>query len=307
MLKKRRKLSSTRSGREATLTSSRLQPGRFELSVDGVAQSVVSLTDPTRLAYPYTRHIARAIDAAAPAGSPLFTVHLGAGALTLARYVQATRAGSPQLVVEFEPDLYRAMLQALPLPEGSDVRAVFGDARQVADGPLPVPATRAGERPPLGAAPGGAERAATGGDWVGAEFTIVDLWDAAVIHQRVASREFFERVAERSSGDGVTVVNLLDGHPFTYARRQAATLAAVFAHVAVVLDADPFDAEGPLGNVLVFASNTPLDIVARPDLLGVPRPNLLHGGTLESWVAGARIMTDADGSDSPDPDDPRWG
>lgn len=312
MLRKRRKLSFTLTGRSATLKRSILRPDRFELSVDGIAQSVVSLADPTALAYPYTRHIARAIDAAVPSGSPLFAVHLGAGALTLARYVEATRAGSPQLVVEFEPELYAEMLEALPLPQGSDVRVIFGDAREVADAAI-ARASVLGAAPTLAPASSSdraqdpAVRTAVPADWADAQFTIVDLWDAAVIHRRVASREFFTRVAERSAADGVVVVNLLDGHPFAYARRQAATLGAVFAQVVVVLDADPYDADGPLGNVLIFASDAPLDTVVNPDLLGVPGPAVLRGSELASWVGEARVMTDNDGTDSPDPNDPRWG
>ena len=293
--------------RKAKLVQSRRRPGRFELSVDGIPQSVVSMTDPTDLEYDYTRHIARAMDAAAEPGAPLFAVHLGAGALTLARYIEATRAGSPQLVVEFEPALYAAVIGALPLPPGSDVRVIFGDARTVADAELP------NEKPsPVPSSPTpGLDAAATGGtavaaDWVDARFTVVDLWDAAVIRHRVASQEFYRRVAARSAAAGVVAVNLLDGHPFEYSRRQAATLSSVFDHVAVVLDAEPEDDEGPLGNVVIFASDEPLDIVTTPDLLGTPRPHFLHGGDLTSWIADARIMTDADGTDSPDPDDPIW-
>ncbi len=267
--------------RKAKLVQSRKRPGRYELSVDGIPQSVVSMTEPTELEYDYTRHIARAMDAAAEPGAPLFTVHLGAGALTLARYVEATRAGSPQLVVEFEPALYEAVIAALPLPAGADLRVIFGDARAVADAELPD-------------------------EWTDARFTVVDLWDAAVIRHRVASQEFYRRVAARSAADGVVAVNLLDGHPFEYSRRQAATLRSVFDHVAVVLDAEPNDDEGPLGNVVVFASDAPLDVVTNPDLLGPPRPHMLHDDSLTSWIADARIMTDADGTDSPDPDDPIW-
>ena len=276
-----------------------------------MAQSIVSPADPTTLAYPYTRHIARALDAAAPAGAHVRVVHLGAGALTLARYVAATRPGCPQLVVECEPELYREMLAVLPLPPGSDVRVIFGDAREVADAALPD-ASQTGEPPPAvpweppNAALSDAVRTAAAADWVGAQFTVVDLWDAAVIHPRVASREFFARVAARCAADAVVAVNLLDGHPFDYARRQAATLATVFAHVAVVLEADPFDQEGPLGNVVLFARDAPLAIVANPAVLGTPRPHLLHGGEFTAWVGAARVMTDEDGAESPDPNDPRW-
>ena len=293
--------------RKAKLVQSRRRPGNYELSVDGVAQSVVSMTEPTSLEYAYTQHIARAMDAAAEPGAPLFTVHLGAGALTLARYVEATRAGSPQLVVEFEPALYAAVIAALPLPPGSDVRVIFGDARAVADAELPDE-----KRSPVLSSPSpGLDAAATGrtavaGDWVDADFTVVDLWDAALIRHRVASQEFYRRVAARSAPAGVVAVNLLDGHPFEYSRRQAATLSSVFDHVAVVFDAEPEDDEGPLGNVVIFASDEPLDIMTTPELLGTPQPHFLHDGLLTSWIADARIMTDADGTDSPDPDDPLW-
>lgn len=294
--------------RKAKLVQSRTRPGRYQLSVDGIPQSVVSMTEPTSLEYAYTRHIARAMDAAAEAGAPLFTVHLGAGALTLARYVEATRAGSPQLVVEFEPDLYAAVIEALPLPAGADVRVIFGDARAVADAALPGERRSSAPSSPSPAPDHAATvRTAVDSEWVGARFTVVDLWDAAVIRHRVASQEFYRRVAARSAADGVVAVNLLDGHPFEYSRREAATLRSVFEHVAVVLDAEPDDDEGPLGNVVVFASDEPLEIVTSPDLLGTPLPHMLHGGPLTSWIADARIMTDADGTDSPDPDDPIWG
>lgn len=288
--------------RKAKLVESKRRPGRYELSVDGIPQSVVSMTEPTALEYAYIQHIARAIDAAADPGEPLFTVHLGAGALTLARYVEATRPGSPQLVVEFEPALYAAVIAALPLPADADLRVIFGDARAIADADL----TGEGRSPSpaLDAATTGATAVDT--DWVDAQFTVVDLWDAAVIRQRVASQEFYRRVAARSAADGVVAVNLLDGHPFEYSRRQAATLSTVFEHVAVVLDAEPTDEDGPLGNVVVFASDDPLEIVTTPGLLGTPRPHMLHNGRLTSWIAEARIMTDADGTDSPDPDDPIW-
>lgn len=311
MLKNRRVFSLTLDNRKAKLVQSRRRPGTYELSVDGVPQSVVSMTSPTTLEYAYIQHIARAMDAAADAGAPLFTVHLGAGALTLARYVEATRTGSPQLVVEFEPALYAAVVAALPLPPTHDLRVIFGDARAIADAALPdEERASASSVPALAPSPSldGAREVRTATDiaWTGAHFTVVDLWDAAVIRHRVASREFYGRVAARSAADGVVAVNLLDGHPFEYSRRQAATLRHVFAHVAVVLDAEPEDDEGPLGNVVVFASDEPLAVVTTPGLLGPPTPHMLHGDALTAWIDGARIMTDADGTDSPDPDDPLW-
>lgn len=291
----RRRFSFTFDGRKATLKRVDRASETYELSVDGVAQSAVSLKDPRRLAWPYVRHIARVIDAAAPTGEPVFAVHLGAGAMALPRYVAVSRPGSPQLVVEFERELCEAVLGALPLPAGSDVVVVYGDARAVAEG-------RSGSEASVVDLPTEAGESA----WADAQVTVVDLWDAATIRSHVASLEFYRLVAERSARGGVVAVNLLDGHPFDYARAQAATLRAVFAEIAVVLDFDPADEDGPLGNVVVLASDRPLAVAGQPELFGDDRPWLLSGDALSAWIGDAAVLTDADGVDSPDIDDPRW-
>ena len=63
-----------------------------QVVVDGTPQSHVDLDDPTHLAFEYVRRIGHAVDLL-PEG-PVTALHLGAGALTLPRYVEATRPGS---------------------------------------------------------------------------------------------------------------------------------------------------------------------------------------------------------------------
>src|SRR4051812_46885994 len=72
----------------------------YTLLLDGAPQSHVDLADPTHLQFEYIRRMAAAIDLIAPTGQPLRVLHLGGGALTLPRYVAATRPGSAQRVVE---------------------------------------------------------------------------------------------------------------------------------------------------------------------------------------------------------------
>ncbi|SDZ27878.1 spermidine synthase [Herbiconiux ginsengi] len=263
----------------------------YELIVGGIPQSRVSLAYPELLDYPYVRHIARMLDAAAPTGTPLLVVHLGAGALTLPRYVAATRPGSPQIVVEYERTLGEAVLEALPLPPGADVTMLWGDARELAATTTPE----------------------TG--WRDVPFTIVDLWDAARVSAHVSSAEFYTLVSARMSPGGVMAVNLLDGGTFDYARGQAATLATLFEHVAVVLDTEPFG-HPPVDNVVVFASDTPIAVAEHPELLddndndeddpAGPRPTVLSGARLDLWIGDAPPATDATAVDSPDPYDPRF-
>ena len=54
----------------------------------------VDTADPTHLFFEYLRRIGHVADAFAPAGAPVRALHLGGGALTLPRYLAATRPGS---------------------------------------------------------------------------------------------------------------------------------------------------------------------------------------------------------------------
>ncbi|MGX5697675.1 spermidine synthase, partial [Agromyces soli] len=62
----------------------------------------------------------------APPGARGRALHLGGGALTLPRYLAATRPGSPQLAVELDGELLATVLERLPAPAG--VETVVADA-----------------------------------------------------------------------------------------------------------------------------------------------------------------------------------
>src|SRR5258708_31501677 len=81
------------------------RPRAWMLMVDGTPQSYVDLDDPLYLEFEYMQRLGHVLDVAAPAGQPLRVLHLGAGGLSLARYVAATRTGSSQLAVESDPEL----------------------------------------------------------------------------------------------------------------------------------------------------------------------------------------------------------
>ena len=90
--------------------------GGWELDVDGTPQSHVDLDDPTHLHFEYVARMGAVIDQLRMPRQPLTAVHLGAGALTIPRYVEATRPGSRQQVIELEPALVDLVREQLPLP-----------------------------------------------------------------------------------------------------------------------------------------------------------------------------------------------
>ena len=106
----------------------------WTLMIDGTPQSHVDLADPTHLEFEYIRRMAAAIDLVAPAGQPLRVLHLGGGALTLPRYVAATRPGSAQRVVEIDGPLVDLVRRSLPFDPRIKLRVRVGDAREVVSG-----------------------------------------------------------------------------------------------------------------------------------------------------------------------------
>ena len=111
-------------------SSPRAFTGGWELDVDGTPQSHVDLDDPTHLHFEYVARMGAVIDQLRMPGQPLTAVHLGAGALTIPRYVEATRPGSRQQVIELEPALVDLVREQLPLPRGASIRVRIGDARE---------------------------------------------------------------------------------------------------------------------------------------------------------------------------------
>ncbi|PZA20634.1 spermine synthase, partial [Modestobacter versicolor] len=106
-------------GGTAELLADADRDGSWELLLDGVPQSHVDLVDPTHLEFEYVRRMGHVLDLAAEPGRPLDVVHLGGGALTLARYVAVTRPGSRQRVVELDEALTDLVRRELPLPRNA--------------------------------------------------------------------------------------------------------------------------------------------------------------------------------------------
>ena len=247
------------------------------LIVDGTPQSHVDLDDPRYLYFEYVRRIGHGIDLVAAPGAPITAVHLGGGAFTLPRYVEATRPGSRQQVVEIDSELVGFVREHLPLPKGASIRVRHGDARAVLE-KLP-PGLRGT-----------------------ADVVVVDVFAGARTPAHVTSVEFYTAVAALLSLTGLVAVNVADGAGLAFARSQAATLGQVFADVAIVADPQMLKARR-FGNVVAFASNSPLPFERMPRLVASdPVPaKMVTGGELRQFTAGAAVATDQTAVKSPAP------
>ena len=203
----------------------------WTLLVDGAPQSHVDLADPTYLEFEYIRRIAAAIDLAAPPGEPLRVLHLGGGALTLPRYVAATRPGSAQRVVEIDGPLVDLVRKALPWDPRIKLRVRVADAREVV----------------------------TGARDAGYDLVIVDVFAGARTPAHLASVEFVAEVARVLAPTGRLIANVADGAPLSYAKAQVATIRAVLPEACLVADAAVLRGRR-FGNLVVLAGRTPLPI-----------------------------------------------
>ena len=97
----------------------------WTLRVNGTPQSHVDLDDPTYLEFEYVRRLAHIVDLTAPSR----VLHLGGGALTLARYVAESLPRASQQVAEIDAGLIAFIRRELPPP--ARVKITTGDARAV--------------------------------------------------------------------------------------------------------------------------------------------------------------------------------
>ncbi|MDY0910302.1 fused MFS/spermidine synthase [Microbacterium sp. CFBP9034] len=269
------------SARLADGTIARVIPSAFgggwELDVDGTPQSHVDLDDPTHLHFEYIARMGAVIDRLRMPRQPLTAIHLGAGALTIPRYVETTRPGSRQQVIELEPALWDLVRENLPLPRGAAIRVRIGDAREG-----------------LGRLPAGLVGAA--------DLVVSDVYSGAQTPAHLTTVEFYTEAVRFLAPDGVLLVNVADGAGLAFARRQVATIAAVLEHVIVLAEVQTLKGRR-FGNLVIAASRAPLPTEWLPRLMAAgPHPaKVAQGAEVVEFARGAKVATDADATASPRP------
>jgi spermidine synthase len=259
------------------------RPAGWTLLVDGVAQSYVDLADPTHLEFDYARQIAAIADGITRPQAPAMVLHLGAGGLTLPRYLAAIRPAWRQRVVERDGPLLELVRRVLPLAQDAHLELEVTDA---------VSAVR--------------DTAPTTVDLV-----ICDVFQGGELCLSVAGGRFAAAVARILAPGGLYVMNVNDEQPLLLTRVLAATLRGVFGDVCIF--AEPASSPGRrYANTVLAATvapgDLPVDRLAAASAVraatlspagslsvpaqgsSAPTGRFLHGMDLDTFIADATAL-----------------
>jgi spermidine synthase len=264
-----------RPGRDgARLVPDVAYPRAFTLKVGRTDQSYVDLDDPRRLEFDYLEQIALVLDQLAPAGTPLRTVHVGGAAMSLARYVAATRPRSAQIVLEPDTELTAFVREHLPLPARSGIRV------RGVDGRSGVAALRDGY----------------------ADVVIVDAFVGPRTPAELTSLEFWTDVRRVLRPSGTVLMNVTDRGPLAYGRRVLAGLAARFPQRVLMAEASTLKGRR-FGNVVLVGSDAtlPVETIAAEAGRAAYPYRVVTGDRLTQLLGGAAPFTDEEGEESPAP------
>ena len=241
-----------------------LESGRT-LQLDTLLHSYVDLADPTHLRFTYIRGVASAVDATLPPGA-LDALHIGGGGVSYPRYLDATRPGTRNLVLEIDRGVIELDQAKLGLRLGDGMEVRIQDARVG-----------------LAQEPSGTR-----------DLVVGDAFGGLAVPWHLTTRETVADIRRVLRPGGLYAVNVIDYPPLSFARAEVATIEDVFEHVAVIARPEILSkAQG--GNLVLVASDDPLQLAQIRAELGRQAPELdLIGGReeLTEFRDGAGILTD---------------
>ncbi len=200
------------------------------LVLDTLRHGAVDLDDPTHLEFRYINIIGDTIDAMDD--GPVDALHLGGGAFSVPGYINATRPGSTNLVLEIDPLLVEVAEDQLGLVTGPDLQVVTGDARL----------------------------AVTELETDGYDMIVGDAFGGLAVPWHLTTTEFIDELDRVLRPGGIYVMNVIDGADNRFVEAELATLAQHFDHRAAVIPTLQKVEDGPTNQILI-ASDEPLPTI----------------------------------------------
>ncbi|EMQ99963.1 spermidine synthase [Paeniglutamicibacter gangotriensis] len=244
-------------GAHANLEKDTFVPGSWVLSLGGAEQSHVNVEHPGDIFYEYLRRLANHVDEHGQFGEPLRVLHLGAGALTLARYIEHERPGSVQVAVDLERELLDFVLDALPMRDPGNLTTIIGEARQV------LTAQLAGEE---------------------FDLIVLDIFSGSGAPEHLTVPGFYAEMNSLLRPQGMVLVNVGDDPPFAFADTQIHAMSEIFGTVMASAPTEIFSRKYP-GNMILAGTQSRIDMemVDRLRAAGPHPGTVLFGGDLDGF------------------------
>ncbi|HEX9763505.1 MAG TPA: fused MFS/spermidine synthase, partial [Acidimicrobiia bacterium] len=238
------------------------RPTGRTLILDRLSNSYIDLADPTHLEFRYIKLMADILETRFPSG-PVDTVSIGGGGFTLPGYINATRPGGLNLVLEIDAALRGIAAAHLALKD--DIEVIIDDARismrSVADDSASV--------------------------------VVGDAFSGASVPWHLTTVEFAQEIRRVLRPDGIYAMNVIDLGALSFARSATAALGAVFVHVAVFAPPAYFDGTQG-GNFVLVASETSIDVAGIETVIrgrGGAEEGLA-GDDLTVWIGNGIVLRD---------------
>lgn len=223
-----------------TVTAEPGNPDHRAFYQDKLRHSEVDLHDISDLKYPYMRVYGALVNRiAGPAPAPVRLLLLGGGGYVFPNYLFRTRPGSEIVVVEIDPGVTRAAIDAFGFPADAPVEIHHMDARNYVADAVRRNKDSPGSVPPF-------------------DLVVCDSVSDYSVPFQLTTREFIADVKTLLKPGGLYVMNLIDAYrPGAFMNAVAQTFASVFPwRGAVSVTTDP-DSR----NTTVFVgAESPLDL-----------------------------------------------
>ena len=199
---------------------------------------------------------------------PVDVLHLGGGGFTFPRYLEATRPGTRQVVLELDPKVLQVAREELGFTPSDALSVVLGDARRSIE-TLPTDSF---------------------------DLVVGDAFGGLAVPWHLTTTEFLDEIQRVLRPGGMYVMNLIDYPPLGFVRAEAATAASLFDHVAIIAPPETLAGRNG-GNVVLVASAEPMDVAGVTARIGTWGPASQTGilatpAEVAAFVGDARILTD---------------
>jgi MFS family permease len=224
------------------------------LHLDTLRHAAVDLDDPTNLKFRYIRLITDVINSTSD--GPIDTLHVGGGGFSVPMYLEATRVGSYNHVLEIDDLLLDVARDELGFVTGPLMEVTIGDGRLTLD------------------------------EFDDDSFDVVvgDAFGGQSVPWHLTTTEFMAKIDRVLRDDGIYVMNIIDGDENRFAKWEVATLLDNFDYVEWIIHPDGIDRRAR--NQILVASDQPI-----PELMIDPVDGQLVDD-LTSFVDGGKVLRD---------------